>query len=406
MDSSKTNKFKIVNDPVHGFIRLPNDLVFDVIQHPYFQRLRRISQTGLTQMVYPGARHSRLHHALGCLYLMQNAVATLRAKNVPISADEETGVYLAILLHDLGHGPFSHSLEHSIIEDTKHEEISLVLMQELNRVFNGSLTTAIRIFKGEYPKKFLKQLVSSQLDIDRLDYLKRDSFYTGVVEGNINPDRIISMMTVHENELVYEAKGLYSIEKFLMARMFMYWQVYMHKTSFTAEQILIQTLRRAKDLVRRGEKLFATSAMTYFLEHQKTNFAENPHAIAMFTQLDDHDVMSSIKEWTNHSDEILRILCLMLVDRKLPKAIVMNQPIQRAYLDREQKRIEDKFGVEDASYLMGYNTLDVLPYDPYISPIKIIDKNGSMKEITQVEHQLVSLYLSRESKRYHFYSVS
>ena len=203
MDSSKTNKFKIVNDPVHGFIRLPNDLVFDVIQHPYFQRLRRISQTGLTQMVYPGARHSRLHHALGCLYLMQNAVATLRAKNVPISADEETGVYLAILLHDLGHGPFSHSLEHSIIEDTKHEEISLVLMQELNRVFNGSLTTAIRIFKGEYPKKFLKQLVSSQLDIDRLDYLKRDSFYTGVVEGNINPDRIISMMTVHENELVY-----------------------------------------------------------------------------------------------------------------------------------------------------------------------------------------------------------
>lgn len=319
MDTSITNKFKIINDPVHGFIRIPNDLIFDIIQHPYFQRLRRISQTGLTDMVYPGARHSRFHHALGCLHLMQNAVATLRAKNVPISDEEETGVYIAILLHDLGHGPFSHSLEHSIIENTHHEEVSLLLMEELNRFFNGSLTTAIQIFKGEYPKKFLKQLVSSQLDIDRLDYLKRDSFYTGVVEGKINPDRIISMLAVHENELVYEAKGLYSIEKFLMSRMFMYWQVYLHKTSYTAEQLLIQVLRRAKFLSKNGVDLFASSAFGYFLSDKAHDFANNLEAIQKFTQLDDSDVMGAIKEWCNHSDKILRILSLSIVNRKLPK---------------------------------------------------------------------------------------
>ncbi|WP_235802719.1 HD domain-containing protein [Vaginella massiliensis] len=264
MDFSKTNKFKIVNDPVHGFIRIPNDLIFDIIQHPYFQRLRRIAQTGLTEMVYPGAKHSRFHHALGCLHLMQNAVSTLRAKNVPISDEEETGVYIAILLHDLGHGPFSHALEHSIIENTNHEAISLLLMKKLNDFFNGKLTTAIEIFNGTYPKKFLKQLVSSQLDIDRLDYLRRDSFYTGVVEGNINPDRIISMMHVHDNELIYEAKGLYSIEKFLMARMFMYWQVYMHKASFTAEHLLLQVLRRAKFLARNGVEIPSTSSLKFF----------------------------------------------------------------------------------------------------------------------------------------------
>ncbi len=405
MDTSITNKFKIINDPVHGFIRIPNDLIFDIIQHPYFQRLRRISQTGLTDMVYPGARHSRFHHALGCLHLMQNAVATLRAKNVPISDEEETGVYIAILLHDLGHGPFSHSLEHSIIENTHHEEVSLLLMEELNRFFNGSLTTAIQIFKGEYPKKFLKQLVSSQLDIDRLDYLKRDSFYTGVVEGKINPDRIISMLAVHENELVYEAKGLYSIEKFLMSRMFMYWQVYLHKTSYTAEQLLIQVLRRAKFLSKNGVDLFASSAFGYFLADKAHDFANNLEAIQKFTQLDDSDVIGAIKEWCNHSDKILRILSLSIVNRKLPKSILLNQPMKEEYFVRENARLEKEYGIDDASYLMGYSEMSVLPYDKYISPIYLIDKNKMVKDITDVDHQMISQYLDKESKKYHFYAL-
>jgi len=405
LDTSITNKFKIINDPVHGFIRIPNDLIFDIIQHPYFQRLRRISQTGLTDMVYPGARHSRFHHALGCLHLMQNAVATLRAKNVPISDEEETGVYIAILLHDLGHGPFSHSLEHSIIENTHHEEVSLLLMEELNRFFNGSLTTAIQIFKGEYPKKFLKQLVSSQLDIDRLDYLKRDSFYTGVVEGKINPDRIISMLAVHENELVYEAKGLYSIEKFLMSRMFMYWQVYLHKTSYTAEQLLIQVLRRAKFLSKNGVDLFASSAFGYFLADKAHDFANNLEAIQKFTQLDDSDVIGAIKEWCNHSDKILRILSLSIVNRKLPKSILLNQPMKEEYFVRENARLEKEYGIDDASYLMGYSEMSVLPYDKYISPIYLIDKNKMVKDITDVDHQMISQYLDKESKKYHFYAL-
>ena len=404
MDTSKTNKFKIVNDPVHGFIRIPNDLIFDIIQHPYFQRLRRIAQTGLTEMVYPGARHSRLHHALGCLHLMQNAVTTLKAKNVPISDEEETGVYIAILLHDLGHGPFSHALEHSIIEDTHHEAISLLLMEKLNVIFNGSLTTAIEIFKGTHPKKFLKQLVSSQLDIDRLDYLKRDSFYTGVVEGNINPDRIISMMNVQDNELVFEGKGLYSLEKFLMARMFMYWQVYFHKTSFTSEHLLLQVLRRAKDLAKQGVDLYGTTAFRYFLYETDYDFSNNDEAIGLFTKLDDSDVMSSIKEWTNHEDKVLRMLSESIVNRRIPKSMLMKSELKPEYLERELLRLQQKYTIEDASYLMSYNEIIVLPYDQYISPIKIIDKNGEVKVLTEVEHQLISQYLSQETKKIHYYS--
>ena len=295
MNPLNNNKLKIVNDPVHGFITIPNELIYQIIQHPYFQRLRRITQTGLTEMVYPGARHSRFHHALGCMHLMQKALNILKRKNVEITPEEENGALIAILLHDLGHGPFSHSLEHSIINGSHHVEVSLRMMEELIHIFDIRLAFAIQIFKGNYPKKFLSQLVSSQLDCDRMDYLKRDSFYTGVVEGNINPERIISMMNVSNDELVIEAKGISSVEKFLMARMFMYMQVYMHKKSFTAENFLIGVLRRAKELTKAGENLFATFAFKYFLEENEVG-SLSKEGLEIFTRLDDSDVLSAIKE--------------------------------------------------------------------------------------------------------------
>jgi HD superfamily phosphohydrolases len=263
------HKFKIINDPVHGIITIPNALVYDIIQHRFFQRLRKISQNGLTELVYPGAKHSRFNHALGCMHLMQKSLEVLKEKGVEITPEEEKGAYVAILLHDLGHGPFSHSLEYSIIDGSHHEELSLQMMEELNEEFKGQLSLAISIFTGKYHRKFLSQLVSSQLDVDRLDYLKRDSFFTGVVEGNINPERIISMMNVKNNELVIDAKGISSVEKFLMARIFMYNNVYLHKTSFSAENYLIQVLRRAKELTRQGENLFATSAFKYFFRRKR-----------------------------------------------------------------------------------------------------------------------------------------
>lgn len=261
-----SNKLKIFNDPIYGFIGIPSTLIFNIIAHPYFQRLRRISQTGLTYLVYPGAQHTRFQHAVGCMHLMQQAVQILRLKGVEISTKEEEGLLCAILLHDIGHGPFSHAMEHTIVEGVDHEAISLVFMQQLNKEFNGALDTAIAIFKKEHPKKFLNDLVSSQLDMDRLDYLKRDSFYTGVAEGNINAERLITMLNVANNDLVVEEKGIYSVEKFLMARRFMYWQVYLHKTGLVAEQLLIKTLHRAKSLINSGHDLPSSSILSFFYE--------------------------------------------------------------------------------------------------------------------------------------------
>ena len=392
MNSLNNNKLKVINDPVHGFVTIPNELIYQIIQHPYFQRLRRISQTGLTELVYPGARHSRFHHALGCMHLMQKALNILKRKSVDITIEEENGALIAILLHDLGHGPFSHSLEHSIINGLHHEEVSLRLMEELNQIFENKLSVAIQIFKGEYHKKFLSQLVSSQLDVDRMDYLKRDSFYTGVVEGNINPERIISMMNVSKNELVIEAKGISSVEKFLMARMFMYMQVYMHKKSFTAENFLISVLKRAKELVKGGEILFATSAFNYFLEdNEKGNLSRK--GLEIFTRLDDSDVLSSIKEWQFHDDLILSKLSRSIIERELPKSFLMDKELTDAELFVEKERVKEFLKIDDANYFVEQTTIKIIPYDKSKNPIKILFKSGEVKEISCSDKSLLTQFL-------------
>lgn len=404
MNSLNNNKLKVINDPVHGFVTIPNELIYQIIQHPYFQRLRRISQTGLTELVYPGARHSRFHHALGCMHLMQKALNILKRKSVDITIEEENGALIAILLHDLGHGPFSHSLEHSIINGLHHEEVSLRLMEELNQIFENKLSVAIQIFKGEYHKKFLSQLVSSQLDVDRMDYLKRDSFYTGVVEGNINPERIISMMNVSQNELVIEAKGISSVEKFLMARMFMYMQVYMHKKSFTAENFLISVLKRAKELVKGGENLFATSAFNYFLEdNEKGNLSRK--GLEIFTRLDDSDVLSSIKEWQFHDDLILSKLSRSIIERELPKSFLMDKELTDAELFVEKERVKEFLKIDDASYFVEQTTIKIIPYDKSKNPIKILFKSGEVKEISCSDKSLLTQFLQQEITKYHYHSI-
>ncbi|MBQ0147028.1 MAG: HD domain-containing protein [Flavobacteriaceae bacterium] len=398
------NKFKIINDPVHGIISIPNALVYDIIQHQFFQRLRKISQTGLTELVYPGAKHSRFNHALGCLHLMQNALTILKAKNVSITEEEATGAYIAILLHDLGHGPFSHSLEYSIIENSHHEEVSLQMMEKMNEEFDGQLTLAIQIFTGKYHKKFLSQLVSSQLDIDRLDYLKRDSFFTGVVEGNINPERIISMMNVCDNELVIDSKGISSVEKFLMARIFMYNNVYLHKTSFSAENYLIQVLRRAKELVTNGKYLFATSAFKYFLEgNEKGKLSEL--GLKLFASLDDSDVMSAIKEWQNDEDLILSYLSKAIVERKLPKSVLNMIPLSENELCKEEEKVRKALGLDDVSYFVQQTEIKITPYQPNKFPIKVLFKNGSIQEITTSEQSLLHDVLKQSITKYHYHSI-
>ena len=320
-----TNKLKIFNDPIYGFITIPNTLIYDLIQHPYFQRLRRISQMGLSYLVYPGAHHTRFHHALGCLHLMQKAVQTLKFKGVLISEEEETALYIAILLHDIGHGPFSHALENSIVEEVHHEEISLLFMNALNIEFEGKLTLAIKIFKGEYHRKFMLQLISSQLDMDRMDYLKRDSFYSGVAEGNINSDRLIQMLNVQDDVLVMEEKGIYSIEKFLMARRLMYWQAYLHKTSVVAEVTLTKILKRAKELSQKGIVLECSKPLSFFLNTKISTENFETSILDTFAQLDDFDVMSAIKNWQFNDDFVLSSLSKMIINRDLLKISMLDE---------------------------------------------------------------------------------
>lgn len=397
-------KFKIINDPVHGIITIPNALIYAIIQHRYFQRLRKISQNGLTELVYPGAKHSRFNHALGCMHLMQKSLEVLKEKGVEITPEEEKGAYVAILLHDLGHGPFSHSLEYSIIDGSHHEELSLQMMEELNEEFKGQLSLAISIFTGKYHRKFLSQLVSSQLDVDRLDYLKRDSFFTGVVEGNINPERIISMMNVKNNELVIDAKGISSVEKFLMARIFMYNNVYLHKTSFSAENYLIQVLRRAKELTRQGENLFATSAFKYFLEGKETGKLSK-HGLELFTQLDDSDVLSAIKEWQYHEDIILSKLSQAIVERKLPKSELKLTKISDEKIKKEEDRIKKVLGIEDASYFVQQSEIKITPYQTDKHPIQFLFKNGNIEEITDVPQSILREVLSQPIIKYHYHTI-
>uniref|UniRef100_UPI0039A7134D HD domain-containing protein n=1 Tax=Ornithobacterium rhinotracheale TaxID=28251 RepID=UPI0039A7134D len=396
----KSNKLKIFNDPIYGFISIPYEIIFDLIEHKYFQRLRRISQTGLSYFVYPGCTHSRFLHAMGCLQLMQRAIETLRIKNVKISQEEEKAVYIAILLHDVGHGPFSHALESTIVDGVHHEDISLILMQKLNQEFAGELDLAIQIFKKEYSRKFLSQLIASQLDIDRLDYLKRDSFFSGVEEGNINSNRIISMMNVYNDELVIDTKGIYSVEKFLISRMFMYWQVYLHKTSLAAETYLIQALRRAKELTHQGEKLPCSAGVKYFLNRKKSEiFTEED--LKQFTTLDDTDIMASLKLWQQHPDLILKTLCTSIVERRLPKAVIRNEKISEDEIARRRAKCNELMGMDCADYFVHITHMNVTPYDAEKHPILLYNKNGSCVDIARSEKQILTKPLYDKTDKYH-----
>jgi HD superfamily phosphohydrolase len=396
-------KLKIFNDPIYGFITIPSERIFKIIGHPYFQRLRRISQMGMSYLVYPGAHHTRFHHALGCLHLMQKAIEILRFKGIKISEEEEEALQIAILLHDIGHGPFSHAMEHSIVEGVSHECISLLFMEEMNAEFNQSLTLAIEIFKGSYPRKFMNQLVSSQLDMDRLDYLKRDSFYTGVPEGNINSERIITMLNVVDDHLVVEEKGIYSVEKFLLARRLMYWQVYLHKTGVAAEQLLIRVLKRAKELIERGENLSCSTALSHFLYNKVTLEEFDAATLATFAKLDDYDIISAMKEWLDHEDFVLSNLCKMLLNRDLLKVKLKKKKIDPEKLMKYVEALQKKYLIseEEANYFVFSGEISNVAYSSEKDKIQILHRNGKTSDVAKASDQLNLVALSTEVTKYY-----
>jgi len=396
------NKLKIFNDPIYGFITIPNSDIFKLIEHKYFQRLRRITQMGMSYLVYPGAHHTRFHHAIGCMHLMQKAVQTLRFKGVNISDAEKDALFIAILLHDIGHGPFSHAMEHSIVNGVSHEAISLLFMEELNKEFNGTLTLAIEIFKGEYSRKFLCQLISSQLDMDRADYLKRDSFYTGVSEGNINSDRLITMLNVVDDSLVIEEKGIYSVEKFLVARRLMYWQVYLHKTGLVAEQLLTRMLKRAKELVTNGVKLNASTALRYFLENDISINEFDTNTLNVFAQLDDTDIIAAMKEWQFHSDFVLRNLCEMIVNRDLLKIKLKKKSINKNRKLVHINKLKEKYKIteEEANYFVFTGKISNQAYEQNSEDINILFKSGKIQDIVKASDQLNLKALTKPVTKY------
>jgi len=393
---------KIINDPVYGFITIDNPLIFEIISHPYYQRLRRIKQMALAHLVYPGAVHTRLHHALGAYHLMCQALTELKSKGVELTSDEETGAKIAILLHDIGHGPFSHALEHVLIENMHHEEISLLLMKRLNKEFNGALDTAIDIFTNAYPKKFLHQLVSGQLDVDRMDYLTRDSFFTGVSEGVIGYDRIIKMLTVHNGELMVEEKAIYSIEKFLVARRLMYWQVYLHKTVLSAEMMLVKILERVKELGLKGDKdIQADDPLSMFLLGKVSGNMEQD--LELFTQLDDTDVVANIKRWARHPDGVLRLLCNAIQNRKLFKLRLQGEGIEEGEVEGRREKAVAATGIDpaDAGYLVFTGEAVNSLYNPYDERINILFKDGTVRNISSVDNALIHQNLSRPVKKFY-----
>lgn len=398
-----TTKLKIFNDPIYGFITIPSEQIFKIIAHPYFQRLRRISQMGMSYLVYPGAHHTRFHHALGGLHLMQKAIEMLRIKGVKISKDEEEALEIAILLHDIGHGPFSHAMEHSIVEGVSHERISLLFMERLNADFNQSLTLAIEIFKGTYSRKFMNQLVSSQLDMDRLDYLKRDSFYTGVPEGNINSERIITMLNVVKDELVIEEKGIYSVEKFLVARRLMYWQVYLHKTGVAAEQLLIRVLMRAKELIEKGEELNCSKPLQFFLQNKISLKDFNKEVLNTFSKLDDYDIISAMKIWTDHEDFVLRNLSEMLLSRDLLKVKLKKKPINKKKLEKHKLAFQEKYSLSEieAGYFVFSGDITNVAYSSGNDKIQILHKNGKTSDVAIASDQLNLKALSAPVTKYY-----
>ena len=395
-NQSSTNKLKIINDPVYGFIKIPYDIIFDLIEHPLLQRLRRIKQLGLTHFVYPGANHTRFQHAVGAMHLMGLAIEVIRSKGHTITEEEARAVTIAILLHDIGHGPFSHSLEQSLIRNTRHEEISLSLMEQLNTEFSGALTMAIDVFSNRYPKKFLHQLVSSQLDMDRLDYLKRDSFFTGVTEGVIGSDRIIKMLNVLNDQLVVEEKGIYSIEKFLIARRLMYWQVYLHKTVVASEQVLLMMLKRAQHLVKKGRELFATPPLAYFLQEREQVSLEQ------FVRLDDDDIMASAKVWCNNSDRVLSMLSNGLVNRRLFSVEMDHQAFREERVAGIRDRVAEELSVtpDEARYLVVSDSISNYAYSDMDDRITIMDKQGHTRDIAEASDILNISVLSKTVRKY------
>ncbi len=397
--------YKIINDPVFGFIKIRKGLIYDVVQHPLFQRLNRINQLGLASSVYPGARHTRFQHSLGALYLMTEAVKSLKEKGVYIFDSEEEAVKIAILLHDIGHGPFSHVLEHTLMHGISHEDISLLMMEQINREMHGQLNLAISIFKDEYPNKIFHQLISSQLDMDRLDYIRRDSFFTGVTEGNIGSARIIKMLNVKDDRLVVDSKGIYSIENFLTTRRLMYWQVYLHKTAVGYEKILINTLLRAKELAKSGKEIFATPALAYFLRNDVDDawFATHDEALEMYSDLDDSDIWSAMKVWKKSDDKILSTLATDMLDRHLFKVEVTEEAPTEEYVNDIRQHIAARMDIplEDTRYMMSLTELGKDMYNPEDDSIGILYKDGSVKDISEASEILNVQLLSKKIRKYY-----
>ena len=396
---------KIINDPVFGFIKIPRGLLYGIVEHPLFQRLNRINQLGLASVVYPGARHTRFQHSLGAFHLMSEAVLSLQQKGIFIFESEAEAVEAAILMHDIGHGPFSHVLEDTLIHGISHEDISLMMMEEINQHFQGQLNLAINIFKGDYPKNFLHQLISSQLDMDRLDYLRRDSFYTGVTEGNIGSARIIKMLNVVDDSLVVDQKGIYSLENYLTTRRLMYWQVYLHRTCVAYEKVLVNMLTRAKDLIRMGQEVFASPALRYFLSHDvdRAWFDTHPEALSQYADLDDTDIWSAMKAWKHHDDKILATLATDMLDRRIFKVEVHEEPIPQERIDELEETIAQKLGIDkgDSHYLMHVATISKDMYNVDDDSITILYKNGEIRDISEASELLNVQLLSKKIRKYY-----
>lgn len=399
-----STKQTILNDPIYGFISIQEGLILKLLDHPYFQRLGRIKQLGLTHLVYPGAYHTRLQHAIGVTHLMGTAIEVLRGKNHKISDEEELAVKLAILLHDIGHGPYSHVLESTIVKNVTHEDLSDLFMERLNEEFNGKLDLAIKIFDNKYRKKFLHQLVSSQLDMDRLDYLKRDSFFTGVAEGAISSDRIIKTLNIVKDNLVIDAKGIYSVENFLIARRLMYWQVYLHKTVISAEYLLIKILERAKELVKDGASLFATPALAYFLDEQpgKKTFATDRKALDTFAKLDDYDILTSVKVWSYEAEPILRRLSANLVNRKLYHIELSDKPFKKSRIAKHLSLAAKKYKIseKEARYFVFTDVIGNSAYDKHGDKINILYRDGRLEDIAKASDQLNISVLSKRVEKH------
>ncbi|WP_027449752.1 HD domain-containing protein [Xylanibacter brevis] len=399
------NETKIINDPVFGFIQIPRGLLYGIVKHPLFQRLNRINQLGLTSVVYPGARHTRFQHSLGAFHLMSEAILSLQQKGHFIFDSEAEAVKAAILMHDIGHAPFSHVLENTLISGISHEDISLMMMEQINRDMGGQLNLAISIFKNEYPKKFLHQLISSQLDMDRLDYLRRDSFFTGVTEGNIGSARIIKMLNVVDDRLVIEQKGIYSLENYLTTRRLMYWQVYLHKTTVAYEKVLVSMLTRAKDLVRQGKEVFASPALAYFLNDNVDRqwFENHSEALLMYEDLDDSDIWSAMKAWKYHEDKILSTLAKDMLDRCVFKVEVHEEPISEERLEELRTSIALKMGIpkEDTHYMFNVSEIQKDMYSVDDDSIDILYKDGSIKDISEASEILNVALLSKKIRKYY-----